>query len=80
MLACCCISDEVKLAAIRLYEKNLLPLNDILNCVGFSESTFWCALHLYHTTGHLGFDNVYYLLKLVHYHPEWFLDELCDHA
>ena len=31
------ISSDIKLAAIHLYGQELLPLADILNCVGFHE-------------------------------------------
>jgi len=33
------ISHDVKIAAMSLYECGLLPLEDILACVGFSENT-----------------------------------------
>lgn len=84
------ISRDVKLAAIRLYERDLLPLDDILDCVGFSERTFYRILALWRDTGDvvkhtygtpgrpraLHFDDVYYLLRLIQQRPDWFLDEL----
>ena len=35
------INHDVKLAAINLHEHPHPPLEAILACVGFSESTFW---------------------------------------
>ncbi|KAJ4495578.1 hypothetical protein C8R41DRAFT_703613, partial [Lentinula lateritia] len=86
------IGDELKLAAIQLYERKLLPLDDILDCVNFSARTFYRTLRLYRATGHvskpnshlagrprkMNMDDVQYLLELVHHHPDWFLDELVD--
>jgi transposase len=83
------ISADVKMAAIRLWERDLLSLEDILDCVGFSRSTFFRVLRLYHETGDvvkppcirrgrprsLHFDDVQYLLSLVNHRPDWFLDE-----
>jgi hypothetical protein len=31
------VSQDIKLAAIRLYKRDLLPLEDILDCVGLSQ-------------------------------------------
>jgi len=45
------ISCDVKLAAINLHERQLLSLENILACVGFSESTFWRILKLWRETG-----------------------------
>jgi len=84
------ISRDVKLAAVNLYECDLLPMQDILDCVGFSEHTFWWVLKLWCQTGDvvwhiygfhgrpriLNFDDVQYLIQLVHHQPSWFLDEL----
>jgi transposase len=84
------ISRDVKIAAISLYEHGQLRLKDILNCVGFSESTFYRILYLWRTTGDvvrhtkknpgrsrlLHFDDIQYLLRLVRHSPDWFLDEL----
>ena len=75
-----------------LYEHGLLPLEDILACVGFSESTFWHTLKLWRETGDvirvtyglpghpcmMHFDNVNYLIELVKHRLTWFLDELLD--
>ncbi|KAJ7694066.1 hypothetical protein B0H17DRAFT_1178656 [Mycena rosella] len=76
--------------SISLYEHGQLPLKDILNCVGFSESTFYRVLYLWRTTGDvvrhtiknpgrsrlLHHDDIQYLLRLVRHSPDWFLDEL----
>jgi transposase len=86
------ISRDLKLAAMNLYERELIPLEDILDCVGFSERTFYCVLKLWRETGDvvnhthgfrgrphlLVFDDVQYLLRLVRHRPDWFLDELTD--
>jgi transposase len=86
------ISRDLKICAINLYEKELLPLEDILDCVGFSESTFYRVLALWRTTGDvvrhtyglrgrprlLVFDDVEYILRLVRHRPDWFLDEIAD--
>ena len=38
------ISRDLKFCSIRLYERELLNLEDILDCVGFSERTFYRIL------------------------------------
>jgi transposase len=96
---CCCsfdtmghrkISRDVKIAAIRLYERHLLPLNSILDCCGLSERTFYRILKLWRQTGDvnnparnfcgqlrtLDHDDVQFLLRLVCQNPDCFLDEL----
>jgi transposase len=84
------ISRDVKIAAIRLYERNLLELDDILDCCGFSERTWYRILRLWRETGdvvnaatslrgrvrHLHHDDVEYLTRLIHQNPDYFLDEL----
>jgi len=84
------ISGDVKLAAIHLHEHQLLSLENILACVGFSESTFWRILKVWRETGDvvsisnrirgrpriLQCDDVLYLVHLIRHRPEWFLDEL----
>ena len=92
-IMCCKISCDVKIVAMHLYKRNLLSLEHILDCVGFSESTFWCMLRLWRETGDivnqlltgppgrphtLHFNDVNYLIWLVNHHPSWFLDELLD--
>ncbi|KAF9487827.1 hypothetical protein BDN71DRAFT_1485239 [Pleurotus eryngii] len=86
------ISSDVKIAAINLYERALLPLEDILDCCEFSQCTFFHILHLWRTTGSvekpphrlhgrrklLAPDDVEYLLWLVQHRSDWFLDELVN--
>jgi transposase len=86
------ISRDIKLAAIRLYERELLSLDDILDCVGFHERTFYRILALWRETGDvvrhnfgapgrpriLHFDDIDYLLRLIRQRPDWFLDELLN--
>jgi transposase len=76
------ISRDVKLTAVKLHEQNVLSLEQILDCVGFSEHTFWYMIKLWHETGDvvqhsygtpghpqtLNFDDVNYLLQLVKHH------------
>ncbi|KAG2154807.1 hypothetical protein DEU56DRAFT_868348 [Suillus clintonianus] len=45
------ISRDVKLVAIRLHERNLLSLPDILDSCGFSERTWFRILRLWRETG-----------------------------
>ena len=84
------ISRDLKLAAVRLYEGNHLPLDNILDCLRMSKSTFYHVLSLWNTTGDivrhifsihgrpwiLHFDDVDYLKRLIKARPDWFLDEL----
>ncbi|KAG2071438.1 hypothetical protein BDR04DRAFT_1135016 [Suillus decipiens] len=86
------ISDDVKRAAIRLSEHNLLSLQDILDCCGFSERTWYRIMKLWRDTGdvinqsrtargrvrHLDREDIDYLLQLVRDNPDYFLDELVD--
>jgi transposase len=84
------ISRDVKIAAIQLAERQLLPLNDILLCCGFSRRTFYRILKLWRTTGDvinnlpvqrnqhrtLHHADIHYLLQLIRQNPDYFLDEL----
>jgi transposase len=84
------ISRDVKIAAIRLYERDLIPLHLILDCCDFSERTWYRILQLYRETGDvinpkpslcgrirlLDVDDLQYLLRLVRQNPDYFLDEL----
>lgn len=86
------ISQDLKLAAMNLYECELIPLEDLLDCVGFSKRTFYRVLKLWRETGDvvkhthglrgrprlLVFDDVQFLLRLVRHRPDWFLDELTN--
>ena len=84
------ISPDIKLAAIHLYEHQLLPLRQILECVGFSQHTFFRILSLFNKTGEVAkprslalshprvfnHEDLNYLLQLVYHWPNWFLDKL----
>ncbi|KAF8500286.1 Homeodomain-like protein, partial [Russula emetica] len=84
------ISRDVKIAAIKLYEQDLLSLDNILDCCGFSERTFYRILKLWRETGDvihlsrslqgrlrtLDHNDVQYLLHLIQENPDYFLDEL----
>jgi transposase len=85
------ISQDVKLAAIRLHELGLLDLETILGVVGFSRSTFFRIKKIWEDTGEvvvnrvklgrlrlLHKDDIDYLIRLVRHRPDWFLDELLD--
>jgi predicted transcriptional regulator len=47
------ISPDVKRAAVRIYENGLMDLDDILDCLDMSESTFFRALRLHRETGNV---------------------------
>ena len=84
------ISTDVKLAAVRIYENNLMELDDILAFLNMSESMFFHTLQLYRETGNvehpksttrsrphkLHFDDLTYITAVINHHPDWFLDEL----
>ena len=84
------ISRDVKIAAIKLFERNLLELDDNLDCCGFSERTWYCILKLWRKTGdvlnpdtslcgrlrNLDHEDTEYLVRLIHQNPDYFLDEL----
>jgi hypothetical protein len=84
------ISRDVKLSAIRLHKRAVLPLTDILDCLKMSRATFYRILQLWrmscdvvqHTFGIQGrprimhVDDIDYLKHLISHHPDWFLDEL----
>ncbi|KAG2034352.1 hypothetical protein BDR03DRAFT_870214 [Suillus americanus] len=87
----CKISHDVKLAAIRLYERQLLGLPDILDCCGFSEWTWFRILKLWRETGNvvnprhhralrgrvraLDRKDIDCLMCLIRQNPNYFLDE-----
>lgn len=86
------ISSDLKLAAVKLYERNVLALEDLLDCVGFSRRTFFRIMKLWRETGdvvkrrhtycgrrrRLNLDDLHYLLRLIRARPDWFLDELLN--
>ncbi|KAJ6449109.1 hypothetical protein C8R45DRAFT_849903 [Mycena sanguinolenta] len=84
------VQSQVKLAAMNLFERDIMPLADILEIVGFSESTFWRTRKLWRDTGWvekpkstntgrqriLIREDLDYILSLVNLRPDWFLNEL----
>ena len=54
------IHRDVKIAAIQLFERQLLPLNDILLCCGFSRRTFFRILKIWRETGDVIIERVMY--------------------
>ena len=84
------ISWDVKIAALKLYDHELLPLDTILDCLSLSHSTFFWVKALWHDTGDvihhmtgiqgclctLDYDNVDYLLQLIEQNPSYFFNEL----
>jgi len=86
------ISADCKLAAIRLHESGLLPLETILDCCRFSRRTWFRVLKLWRETGHvvrlaeirrgrpriLDTEDIQYLLRLVRNNPDYFLDEMLN--
>ena len=47
----CKISQDLNLSAMNLYKCELVSLDDILDCVGFSEWTFYHVVRLWRETG-----------------------------
>ena len=84
------ISRDVKVAAIRLYERDLLDVSDILDCCGFARRTWFRVLKLWRETGDvvsprtgqagqtrlLIRKDLDYLLTLIRDNPDFFFDEL----
>jgi transposase len=84
------ISRDVKIAAVQLYERELLDLEDILDCCGFARRTWYRILKLWRETGdvvperqsmrgrvrNLDQEDLAYLLELIRDNPVYFLDEL----
>jgi len=78
------ISDDLKHAAICLYDRQILPMTDILDAVGFSRPTFFHVLKQYRETSHvskpkslccgrlraLNYGDVHHLLELVKQRPD----------
>lgn len=84
------IPKEIKIAAIRLYQANLLPLPVICDFLSLSRATFYHCFALWLQTGspvrHMNgvrgrprrfhFSDVEYLTWIIQHRPDWFLDEL----
>ena len=86
----CKISRDLKLAAIRLYEGDILELHDILDCLRISQRTFFRIWKLWNKTGNVvnrnigarrcprifAYEDIKYLRRVIRHRPDWFLDEL----
>jgi transposase len=84
------IPRAVKISAMKLYERELLPLDTILDVMEMSRSTFFRVRKLWRETGDvishkaslrgrlraLNYDDIQYLLLLVEQNPDYFLDEM----
>src|SRR5438128_2706915 len=84
------ISPDVKIAAIHLYKQQLLPLQQILQCIRFPCCIFFCTIKLFNETGEvvkpashscgrprsLNHKDLSYLLQVIQHCPSWFLDDL----
>jgi transposase len=84
------IPRAVKISAMKLYERDLLRLDTILDVMEMSRSTFFRVQKLWHETGDvvshktslrgrlraLNYDDVQYLLVLIEQNPDYFLNEL----
>lgn len=83
------IHRQAKIAAIRLYERDLLEVEDILDICGFSRRTWFRILKLWNKSGDivhkptqrtgrarlLDKEDLDYLLELIRINPDYFLDE-----
>ena len=84
------ISKDLKVAAMRMYDADLLPLPTILDFLDLSRRTFFRVRALWIETGDvvrhsngvkgrprlLHYSDIDYLKRLIRHRPEWFLDEL----
>ncbi|KAF6749088.1 hypothetical protein DFP72DRAFT_755549, partial [Ephemerocybe angulata] len=84
------VPSEMKRSALRLYESGLLELEDILDYLEMSRSTFFRVRRIWREHGDVvapryglagrrrafHFEDIDYLLRLVRHRPNWFLDEL----
>ena len=84
------ISKDVKIAAMRMYDANLLPLPTILDFLNLSRRTFFRIRVLWVETGNVvrvtngvrgrhrvhHYSDIEYLKLLIKHRPDWFLDEL----
>ncbi|KAJ3523244.1 hypothetical protein NMY22_g11530 [Coprinellus aureogranulatus] len=84
------ISKDLKLAAVRLHEGGHLSIDNIIDCLQISRSTFFRVLKLWRETGdvvahrvglpgrprRVHHDDIDYLIRLIEHRPNWFLDEL----
>ena len=86
------ISRDLKLAAMRMHDQEILSVADIIDCLNISRRTFYRILDLWRTTGDvvrytngvrgrprlLHFDDIDYLRRIIRARPDWFLDELLE--
>jgi len=84
------ISKDIKIAAMHLYEDNILSKPAILDYLQISSQTFDQILALWNAMGDivretngvcshpciLHFSDIEYLKHLIQHHPDWFLNEL----
>ncbi|EDR06639.1 uncharacterized protein LACBIDRAFT_328498 [Laccaria bicolor S238N-H82] len=84
------ISKDIKIAAMHLYEDDVLSKPAILDYLTISSRTFDRILALWNATGDvvretngvrgrpriLHFSDIEYLKRLIQHRPDWFLDEL----
>jgi transposase len=84
------VSRDIKIAAMRLYEDDILSKAAILDYLAFSTRTFDRVLALWNATGDvvrhangvhgrprlMHFSDIDYLKRLIQHRPDWFLDEL----
>ncbi|KAF8814511.1 hypothetical protein BYT27DRAFT_7082046 [Phlegmacium glaucopus] len=84
------ISNDIKIAAMHLYEDDIISKAAILDYLRISSRTFDRVLALWNATGevvretngvrgrprNLHFSDVEYLKRLIRHRPDWFLDEL----
>ncbi|KAJ7585860.1 hypothetical protein C8J56DRAFT_749525, partial [Mycena floridula] len=82
---------DIKIAIVNLKEHGILSNEEILDVTGVSRATFFRMLKYWHETGDvvppksnatrgrpcfLLHDDFDYILRLVEFRPDWFLDEL----
>jgi transposase len=86
------IDRGLKIAAMRLYDRKILTVEEICEIVGFSVRTFWRVKNIWDETGDvirkthgirgrprlLVHDDILYLVRLVKHRPDWFLEELAE--
>ncbi|KAF8159926.1 hypothetical protein B0H34DRAFT_782497 [Crassisporium funariophilum] len=74
----CIISRDVKIAAIRLYEQELLDPEDIWDCCGFARRTWHWVLKLWRETGDVvpHRNGKHGWPRILDHNPDYFLDEL----
>ena len=88
----CKVSRDLKLAAVRMHDQQILSVDNIINCLQMSRHIFYWVLDLWMTTGDvvqctygvrgrpriLHLDDKDYLWCIIRHQTDWFLDELLD--